>query len=197
MSLKSLLIACCCLLFFAPAGHAGQFHVSQGTLERTLKARLFGNADGRYYLRGDAHSACVLYAEDPHVSFSGGRIQVRVHTAGKYGTQIGGRCLGVPVSMNTVLSLEPSAEGEVIGVRDAHLDQVSDSPELNFILAPFLNHKIPSSMSINAANMLRQALAKSTETSGYSLSLDRLQIQSMQVRDNTLLVNFDGDMSVN
>jgi hypothetical protein len=196
MSPKAFLIVCC-LIFCAPACHAGQFKVSQGTLERTLKARLFGSPDGRYYLRGDAHSACVLYAEDPHVSFSGDRILVHVHAAGTYGTQIAGRCLGVPVSMNTVISLAPSAEGEVIGVRDARLDRVSDSPELNFILTPFLSHKIPSSMSINAANMLRQALAKSTETSGYTLSLDRLQIRSMQVKDNCLLVDFDGDMSVN
>ncbi len=196
MSIRSALLFCCLLICCVPACEAGQFKVSSGSLERTLKARLFSTPDQRYYLRGDAHSACFLFAEDPHLSFSGDRILVRVHTVGKYGRQIGGRCIGFPVSMNTVISLAPSAEGETIGVTDARLDRVSDSAELNFILSPFLSHKVPQSIKINAATMLREILTKSTETSGYPLTLERLDIRNVRVTEKSLVVDYDSDMRI-
>jgi hypothetical protein len=196
MNIRPALLFCCLFLCCVPACEAGQFKVSSGALERTLKARLFNSPDQRYYLKGDAHSACNIYAEDPHLFFAGDRVLVRVHTGGKYGKQIGGRCLGVPVSMNTVISLAPSAEGETIGVTDARLDRVSDSAELNFILSPFLSHKLPSSIKINAATMLREILTKSTETSGYPLYLERLDVRQVHVNDKLLVVDYDSDMRI-
>jgi hypothetical protein len=179
-----------------PVCQAGQFKVSSGALERTLKARLFATADQRFYLHGDAHSGCGLYVENPRLSFSGDRVLVRVHTGGMYGKQIGKHCLGVPVSMNTVVSMAPSAQGETIGVTDARLDRLSDSPELNLILTPFLSHKLPSSIKINAATMLREILTKSTETSGFPLTLERLDLRQVQVTDKFLVVEYDSDMRI-
>jgi hypothetical protein len=196
MSIRTALLFCCLFLCYAPVCRAGEFRVSSGALERTLKARLFSTPDQHYYLRGDAHSACYLYAEDPHLFFSGDRIMVRVHTSGKFGTQIGGRCIGFPVSMNTVISLAPNVEGETVGVTDARLDRVSDSAELNYILSPFLSHKLPSSIKINAATMLREILTRSTETSGYPLTLERLDIRQVHVTEKFLVVDYDSDMRI-
>jgi len=186
----------CLLICCVPACHAGEFKVSSGALERTLKAKLFSTPDQRYYLRGDAHSACNLYAETPQLFFAGDRILVRVHTGGKYGKEIAGHCIGFPVSMNTVISLAPSAEGETVGVTDARLDRVSDSAELNFILSPFLSRQLPSSIKINAATMLREILTKSTETSGYPLFLERLDVRNVHVADKFLVVDYDSDMRI-
>ena len=121
---------------------------------------------------------------------------VRVHTAGKLGTQMGGRCIGFPVSMNTIISLAPTSEGETIGVTDARLDRISDSGEVNFILSPFLTHKLPSSIKINAATMLREILTKSTETSGYPLTLERLDLRQVRVAEKFLVVSYDSDMRI-
>ncbi len=196
MMIRSVLLSCCLLLCCAPASQAGEFKVSSGALERTLRSRLFNTPDQRYYLRGDATSPCKLYAEDPHLSFSGDRILVKVHTAGHYGKQFGGRCIGFPVSMNTVISLAPTAEGETIGVTDARMDRLSDSAEVNFILSPFLSHKLPNSIKINAATMLREILTKSTETSGYPLTLERLDLRQVRVNDKFLIVSYDSDMRI-
>jgi hypothetical protein len=193
---KRRLFFICVLLCTASTVFAADFKVSSGALERTLRARLFNTADQRYYVRGDAQSPCRVYVEDPHLSFSGDRILVRVHTAGRLGTQLGGRCLGVPISMNTVISLAPSVEGETIGVTDARMDRLSDSAELNFILTPFLSRKLPSSIKINAATMLREILTKSTETSGYPLTLERLDLRQVKVTDRFLVVTYDSDMRI-
>jgi len=198
MSIRIKLWGCLlfCLFCCAPVCQAGQFKVSSNALERTLKSRLFSTPDGRYYVRGDADSACNLYVEDPHLSFAGDRILVRVHTGGRYGKQIGGHCIGFPVSMNTVISLAPVAEGETVGVTDARLDRVSDSAELNFILSPFLSRNVPANIQINAAVMLREILTKSTETSGYPLTLERLDVRHVHATDKFLSVEYDSDMRV-
>lgn len=184
------------LVVLSSAAQAGQFKVSSSALERTLKARLFSTPDGRYYLRGDAASPCNVYVEHPQLSLSGDRILVRVHTAGTYGKKVGGHCVGFPVSMNTTISLAPMVKGETLGVEDARIDKLSNSAEVNFILSPFLNKKLPNNIQINAATMLRDTLTRSTEASGFPVTLERLELRSVHATDRYVLVEFDSDMRV-
>lgn len=170
--------------------------VSRDAIERTLKQQLFGGLNGRYYLKGNPQSACSTFAEDPKLTFVQDRIVVRVKTYGRLGKAVRGTCLGLPLSVPAEVSLAPDAEGETIGFRDARVDRVSDQKELNFLLAPFLSHQIPSSMKVNAADLLRKALEGSTATSGYKVTLDRLKIHSVQISGDTLIVDVDGDLSV-
>jgi len=168
--------------------------VSRDALERTLKQQLFSGPDGRYYLKGNAHSACFISTEDPQLRFEQDRIVVRVKTRARLG--VGGACLGVTVTLPAEVSLEPDAEGETIGFRDAQLDKVSDRKEINFVLGPFLRGQVPKSMKVNAADLLRAALAGSTAKSGYKVSLGRLKILSIQIVGDKLVVEADGDLSV-
>jgi hypothetical protein len=175
---------------------AVEMKVSRDAIERTLKQQLFGGLNGRYYLKGNPQSACSTFAEDPKLTFVQDRIVVRVKTYGRLGKAVRGTCLGLPLSVPAEVSLAPDAEGETIGFRDARVDRVSDQKELNFLLAPFLSHQIPSSMKVNAADLLRKALEGSTATSGYKVTLDRLKIHSVQISGDTLIVDVDGDLSV-
>lgn len=170
--------------------------VSRRALERTLKQQLFSGPDGRYYLKGNPHSACFISTEDPHLSFEQGRIVVRVKTVARLGTPVGGACLGVSLTLPAEVSLAPDAEGETIGFRDAQLDKISDTKEINFVLAPFLRGQVPKSMKVNATDLLRKALEGSTASSGYKVSLDRLKIHSVQIEGDKLVVDADGDLSV-
>ena len=176
--------------------HAVEMRVSRDAIERTLKQQLFGGPDGRYYLKGNNHSGCFTYAEDPKLTFVQDRIVVRVKTHSLLGAALHGACLGVPVSIPAEVSLAPNAEGETIGFRDARLDRVSDQRELNFLLSPFLSHQVPSSMKVNAADLLRKALADSTVTAGFKVTLDRLKIHSVVIDGDSLVVDVDGDLSV-
>ena len=167
--------------------------VSRQALERTLKQQLFSGPDGRYYLKGNPHSACFIATEEPHLTFEQDRIVVRVKTVARLG--VGGVCLGA-ITMPAEVSLAPDAEGETIGFRDARLEKISDRKEINFVLAPFLRGQVPKSMTVNAADLLRKALEGSTASSGYKVSLERLKILSIQIVGDKLVVNADGDLSV-
>jgi hypothetical protein len=176
--------------------HSVELRVSRDALERTLKQQLFNGPAGRYYLKGDAHSACPIYAENPQLRFLGDRIVVQMKTHARLGTGLAGACIGIPLSLPAEVSVAPDGEGETVGFRDARIDRVSEQQELNFFLLPFLSHQVPSGMKVNAAELLRKALEGSTATSGYKVALERLKIHSVQVQSDALVVDFDGDLSV-
>ena len=168
-----------CSLFFAliRSASAAELKISANALERTLRTQLFNGPEGRYYIRGNADSACYVYAEAPRVSFVQDRVVVHVHTKAKLGSAMHGSCIGVSLTRDADVSLIPDAEGESIGFRDARIEHLSDSSELNFLLTPFLDRKLPQQMKVNAATLMRQLLANSAQTTGYDLKLDNLKIQ--------------------
>jgi hypothetical protein len=190
---RILLIAAC---VHPQSAKALDVKVSALALERTLKAQLFSGPDGRYYLRGDAHSACFVYAESPHVSFKDNRVVVHVHTRSKLGTGLRSTCLGVGLTTDADVSLVPEAEGESIGFRDARIERLSESRELNFLLVPFLSRKLPSQMKVNAADLVGKLLNQSVSATGYSLGLNSLKLHSMIVDRDSLVVDVDADLSV-
>ena len=175
---------------------AVELTVSRDALERTLKQQLFSGPGGRYYLKGNTHSPCFISTEDPHLSFEQDRIVVRVKTIARLGKAVGSACIGVSLTLPAEVSLQPTADGETIGFRDAQLDRVSDRKEINFVLAPFLRGQVPKSMRVNAADLLRSALAGSAANSSYKVSLDRLKIHSVQIAGDKLVVDADVDLSV-
>jgi hypothetical protein len=193
-SLCLLLIA---LLFTSGrAASAIEVKISAQALERTLRAQLFNGPDGRYYIRGDANSPCYVYADSPHVTFAQDRIVVHVHAKAKLGTAVRGACLGVTLATDADVSLIPDAEEESIGFRDARIERLSESKELNFLLVPFLSHKLPAQMKVNAALLMRQLLSRSTETTGYALSLDSLKLHSLLVEGSSLVMDADANLKV-
>jgi len=180
----------------AETARAIEVKVSAQALERTLRTQLFNGPQGRYYMRGDATSPCYVYAEDPHVTFKDDRVVVHVHAKAKLGTAVRGACLGVTLTTDADVSLIPEAEGESVGFRDARMERLSESKELNFLLEPFLSHKLPSQMKVNAADLMGKVLSQSVAATGYTLTLNALKLHSMLVDHNALVVDVDADMSV-
>jgi hypothetical protein len=132
----------------------------------------------------------------PQVRFAGDRIVVRVKTHARLGTRVGGACLGISLTPDSEVSVAPEGEGETLGFKDARLEKVSEQRELNFLLTVFLGNTVPSSMKVNAADLLRKALTDSTATSGYKVTLDRLKIHSIQIDGEELVVDADGNIGV-
>lgn len=184
-----------CALSAIPA-RAVELRVSRDALQRTLRQQLFSGPGGRYYLKGSAQSACPVYAEDPQLAFVQDRIVVRMKTHARLGKAVHGACLGITLSPTSEVSLTPEGEGETLGFRDARLEHVSDNREINFLLAPFLSHTVPANMKVNAADLLRKALAASTTNSGYGVTLDRLKIHSVQIEGDDVVIDADAVLSV-
>ncbi len=175
---------------------AVELKVSRDVMQRTLKQQLFSAPEGRYYLKGSEKSACYVYADDAQLSFTGERVVVVLKVHAKLGKGFGSSCVGISLNTASEVSLAPVGEGETIGFRDAKLDKVMDQKELNFLLTPFLSRQLPSSMKINAADLLRQSLTGATAATGFKVTLDRLIVHSMHTQGDDLMVDVDGDISV-
>jgi hypothetical protein len=119
-----------------------------------------------------------------------------VKTYARLGTALHGDCVGLGLSAEADVTLVPEAEGETIGFRDPRVENLSESRELNLFLEPFLSRKLPQEMKVNAADVLRAALANSAQTTGYALNLTTLKIHSMQVQNDVLVVDVDGELDV-
>ena len=207
------------LLLTALPAHAVTLRISAAALERALRRQVFTSpgSDGkpsRHYLRGNPQQPCSVYAEDPHLTFlhpatSAGlaatpttgfaeqdRIVVTVRTHARFGKAIKGFCLGVPVSIESQVSFIPEAQGESIGFRDARIDHASSNAELNTLLEPFLAHRLPAELKINAANLMRTLLVRAPDTTGYTLTLQTLNLRSMQVENQSLVVDLDAEIQV-
>jgi hypothetical protein len=191
-----LFFGCSLVLALVSTASAAELKISAKALERTLRNQLFNTPDGRYYIRGDANAPCYVYVDSPRVSFAQDRIVVHVHTKAKLGTAMHGSCIGVSLTREADVSLIPDAEGETIGFRDARIEHLSGSKELDFLLEPFLDRKLPQQMKVNAATLMRQLLSRSTETTGYALSLTTLKIHSMIVEVDRLIVDIDAALDV-
>ncbi len=189
-------VAIAASLLLHPLAHAITIRISPQALERTLDKQLFKGPQGRYYIRGRDGAGCFVYAEDPKVSFRQDRVVVHVKTHSRLGSSVRGACLGIGLNIEADVSLLPEAQGETIGFRDPRLENLSQSRELNVFLEPFLNHKLPQEMKLNAADLIRQSLANSMQTTGYDLKLQRLTIRSMGVSGDALVVDLDGDLNV-
>jgi hypothetical protein len=194
--LRNLVVLGSMLLTGARMAPAIEVKISAQALERTLRAQLFSGAQGRYYMRGDATTACYVYAEAPHVSFKDDRVIVHVHTRAKLGQSVRGVCIGVSLTTDADVSLVPEAEGESVGFRDARIEKLSESKELNFLLVPFLSRKLPSQMNVNAADLMRKLLSQSVPSTGYGLTLDSLKLHSMLVDRDALVVDVDAGMTI-
>ena len=189
------------LLVTLPA-HAIELRVSAPALERTLKNQVFTtlppkpDLPNRRYLRGNGTSGCSVFADSPQVSFADDRIVVKVHTHANFGASIHGKCFGVWINTESIVSFIPEAEGESIGFRDVRIDKLTDSKELNVLLEPFLAKKLPAEMKVNAADMMRTLLVRAPDATGYTLTLTTLKLHSMQVEQQELVVDLDASIKV-
>lgn len=184
------------LIFSGMPSHAVELKVSRDAIQRTLKQQLFSGTGGRYYLKGNAQTPCYVYADDAQIHFAQDRVVVVIQSHAKLGKSFGSNCLGISLNSSPEVSLAPVGEGESIGFRDARLDKVLDQKELNFLLAPFLSKQLPSSMKINAAELLRKALEGSTASSGYKVTLGKLVIHSMHIEGDEIVLDADGEIEV-
>ena len=188
-----LIAAALVLLGPASLSRGVELTISRDALERTLKQDLFNGPDGRYYLKGNAKAPCFISTEDPQLRFEQDRIVVRVKTRARLG--VGGVCLAT-VTLPAEVSMEPDAEGRDDRVQGREPGQ-GFGPERNQLCSGAVSRgQVPKSMKVNAADLLRAALAGSTASSGYKVSLGRLKILSIQIVGDKLVVEADGDLSV-
>jgi hypothetical protein len=108
------------VLLLAPNPSAGSFlEVAFPTIERLIVEGLLTEG-GRRYLQGGPEDTCTYaFIQEPRVSSSEGRLQMRFLFAGSMGAEVAGRCAGRGGNFDIVVSGVPAYDGT-----DLFLDEV-------------------------------------------------------------------------
>ena len=106
---------------------AVELKISRDALERTLKQQLFSGPDGRYLPQRERPIRLFRLRRERRSSPLPATASWSVSRPTRNSARgSGGACLGVPLAPIAEVSLAPDGEGETIGFRDAHVDEVSD-----------------------------------------------------------------------
>jgi len=202
MRMRSLIAGCVVLLGAVVPSRAIVVRVTAPALERTLARQVFNQTGpngepGRRYIKGrpDSDKGCPVYLDQPRVAFVDGRVVVTVKTHARLG--FGKKCVGIGVSLESQVSFVPVAEGESVGFRDARIEYVTKNKDLDGLLEPFLEKKLPQEMKVNAAEFLDKLLAHSQSATGYEVTVEKLELRSMQIEDQELMIDLDANFRIN
>ncbi len=178
------------------SARAVELRVGPQSLQHALTHQLQQAPDGRYYLHGRRSGGCALYVTDVQVRYAQSRIVLDLHLAGKIGADFAGGCLGVHWAGDAEVSMLPQAQGAKLGFTDVRVEKLNGNGDLGGLLAPLLESRVPRNFSIDAASLVGRMLHSASVRSQTPLSLENVNITSMQVVNNALLLNIDGAITM-
>jgi len=158
----------------------------QDVVTAAVARRIFVD-DGRKMLAGTVGSCTYAYAEQPAVTFRGGRVYLRMHFSGRAGLNVNGACMGPAESFHATLSGQPHAEGETIGLRDVRMDE--GKKEYRNLLEPLLRRQIPALLGSNLRSELSRYL--DSNIADFRMLVKDFQLQDVTANDGVLQVRFD------
>ena len=165
---------------------AASLALQQEAVTAAVAQRLFTDR-GKRVLAGTIGSCMHAYAEQPVVTFRGGRVYLRMHLSGRAGVSMNGACVGPTDAFHATLSGQPYIEGETISVRDVRLDE--GKREYRGLLEPLLRQQLPSLLGSNLRAELGRYLEGSQ--SDFRMAVTQFQLQDVVANDGWLSVRFD------
>ena len=174
------------LAIAATVVHSASVALGQDAVTAAVQKRLFTD-DGRKMLAGSAGTCNFAYAEQPAVTFRGGRIFLRLHFSGRAGMSVNGACMGGSDSFHATVSGQPYVEGEAISVRDVRMDE--GKKEYRGLLEPLLRRQLPAMLGSNLRNELARYL--DSNIAEFRMIVREFRLQDVSASDGTLQVRFD------
>jgi hypothetical protein len=160
-------------------------------LESLLAKQLF-TEDGKRYVRGDAKNRCnFAYLADPHFSSRDSQLLIRARFTGRSSMDVFGKCLGFGDSFEfEVLSQLTTRAGTLL----------LDKPQVQILSRDtFYSRKVLKALQASIGDAvrypLRDEIRKLLETGSantpYKISIPKIEIRSVQILKDSLLVDVD------
>ncbi len=160
---------------------------------QSLVADQLFNRDGRWYLIDD-ESVCYTYLESPHVRLASDRLVLKAHMVSRLGQRFGGNCVGADLASNVTVSGKVRGTGHQLILDDIRIDRVDDEAARNALnlavqVAP---DSIPRTARIDVLESLRR---QTFAAGGFAVHVDQIHIASIATRNDTLVIQFDLNLS--
>jgi len=160
---------------------------------QSLVADQLFNRDGRWYLIDDA-GVCYTYLESPHVRLASDRLVLKAHMVSRLGQRFGGNCVGADLASNVTVSGKVRGTDHQLILDDIRIDRVDDEAARNALnlavqVAP---DSIPRTARIDVLEPLRR---QAFTSGGFAVHVDQIHIANITTRNDTLVIQFDLNLS--
>jgi len=160
---------------------------------QSLVAEQLFNRDGRWYLIDD-EGVCYTYLESPHVRLASDRLVLKAHMVSRLGQRFGGNCVGADLASNVTVSGKVRGTEHQLILDDIRIDRVDDEAARNALnlavqVAP---DSIPRTARIDVLESLRK---QTFAAGGLAVLVDQIHIASITTRNDTLVIQFDLNLS--
>jgi hypothetical protein len=160
---------------------------------QSLVADQLFNRDGRWYLIDD-EGVCYTYLESPHVRLAFDRLVLKAHMVSRLGQRFGGNCVGADLASNVTVSGKVRGTDHQLILDDIRIDRVDDEAARNALnlavqVAP---DSIPRTARIDVLESLRR---QAFTAGGFAVHVDQIHIASITTRNDTLVIQFDLNLS--
>lgn len=160
-------------------------------LARQLSQQLF-TQDGKHYVRGHPSNRCnYAYLADPHFGGRDGKLVITARFSGRSSLDLFGRCVGFTDTFDfEVLSALTIKDGS-LKLSDPQVTVLSRDSFYSRQVQRALRVSIRDAITYPIREELRKLLLAGAAPGSYKVSIQRIEVQGVQVLPDSLLVVVD------
>jgi hypothetical protein len=160
---------------------------------QTLVVEQLFDRKGRWYLIDD-EGVCYTYLESPRVRLTPDRLVLKAHLVSRLGQRFGSNCVGADLVSDVTVSGKVRGSGHQLMLDDIRIDHVDDEAVRNALnLALQVNpDSIPRTARIDVLEPLRK---QAFTAGGFAVHVDEMHIANITTRNDTLVIQFDLNLS--
>ncbi len=170
------------------AATAGKLDVAYASMERLIVSK-FLTEGGRRYLQGSPEETCAYaFVQEPRVSASGARLELRFLFAGRAGKQVAGRCVGAGDNFDITVSGVPRyADGDIF------LDEATFEADhkLFAVFAMLIERQLAPLLRIRASTLVESYIAQLSSRGAGTVGLESMDIDSIELGVSSVVIEAD------
>jgi hypothetical protein len=160
-------------------------------LEKQLSQQLF-TQDGRRYVKGTPKSRCnFAYLANPQFSARDGQLLIKARFTGRSSLDLFGKCVGFGDSFDfEVLAGLATKEG-TLRLTQPKVQLLTKETFYSRQVRKALESSIGDAIQYPIRDDIRKLLATASQASPYKITIGRLEIRSIKIEANSLLIDVD------
>jgi hypothetical protein len=161
-------------------------------LEKQLSDALF-TQDGRRYVRGTPKTRCnYAFLANPRFSSRDGQLLIRARFSGRSSVDVFGKCLGMGDSFDfeVLAGLATNSKG-ALNVTNPKVTLLGATSLYAKRVRAELEKSIGDAIQYPIRDEMRKLLAAASQSSPYKITVGKVEIRSLSIEPNSLIVDVD------
>lgn len=161
-----------------------------GVLERLAGEQLF-TAEGRRYVQGSKDQKCrYAFLENPKLSASGDRLQLKVNFTGKTALGVFGRCVGLGDAFELTVTAKPVARNGTISFEQFVVSTPRDSLYIRRVRAALVE-TLNKNFRLDIMEQARKMIEAPQQVGKFQQEIKDLKLSSVRVSADSLVLAVD------